>query len=429
MEEENVLTDEEKDMALGNVKIILEENNLYDVDVALDEDEDMYKIDNQNYAIIQFIGVNTRVKTTKSAFKILGVFNTIEEADDHINLLKQDKYESNFDTYIVELYKFIPSYPLGNQDSEKYMHEVVLRYRLKIELDKELYEIRKRKLMTGSQINYKEKPKNMPEFKELNEQIINKEIDKTKIYRDKTHKNIAEKLERRKQMSEKNELKLVKSIITLPDQHYVILAIIEDPINDDIFFNTEFKNNNCVTGEINNIGPRIIKIKGAFKNFDDAKLQCEKLKENEKYYDLIIAEMYNWLDSSPDLQQIPKEYDNKELNRLTKTHAGETKLTQYYENLRKQNTISQSQISQASSASTNNSFNPNNVISSAFQSEIYDSKSGSLTNIINDELNINKNLYDKSIPAPPPIINTNNSNEYISNDIKEQLKMLGINNQ
>lgn len=439
MEEENILTDQEKDMALSNVKIILQESNLYDVDVALNEDLDINRIDNQNYAVIQFIGVNTRVRSEKSAFKILGIFDTVDDAADHINILRKDSYESNFDTYIVELYKFITSYPLKNMDSEKYMHDVVLRHRLKLELDKELYDTRKRKLMTGSQTNYKkEKPANIPEFKDLNDTIINKELDKNKIFRDKTHENIARKLEKRKQMSEKNQLRLIKSSITIPDQNYIVLNIIEDPVNDDIFFNTEFVNNtNVLNNNDNNkiVNPRIIKIKGAFNKYEDAKAHCEKLKEHndEKYYDLIIAEMYNWLDSLPNIQQIPKEYDDKELNRLTKTHDSETKLTQYYENLRKQNTIS-SQVTNTNI--TNNSLN--NVISNSFQSQPYNPSSGSLTNIINDELNIDRTKYN-SIPAfppgspPPPLasasasIPSNNNNQYISDDIMAQLNKLGIN--
>ena len=75
-------------------------------------DEDAMKKDNQNYAVVSFIGPELTAKSEKYGFRVMGVFSDIDSAQDHIlDMADHAKDGTMYDTGIVELYKFVPSYP------------------------------------------------------------------------------------------------------------------------------------------------------------------------------------------------------------------------------------------------------------------------------------------------------------------------------
>lgn len=330
--EEFKYTDEQYKEALDKTLNILKEKNSYDENVNLVEDKE--RIKDQNWAVIQFVGKTCKVKTTIPGFKILGIFYTEDDALELVDLIKKDNYDKHFDTYIVELYKFVLSYPIDCNHDE-YMNNVIIRHKFNIQLTQELYNIRKNDLVNGPKIYHKDKPDEIPDFNQLNT-LKNEEIkinnNNNNIYRDKVHKRIKEKLEQKNKDKIEAELKLIKSQKYVPEQEYVVLTIIKEPICTHDCYKQYYLDKSE--------DPCVIKIKGAFKTEDEAKKYCEKLLDQKSMdeednitffeHDITIVEMYNWVSSLPNLNDVNNEYANKTLDNLDKTHKNEASLANNY---------------------------------------------------------------------------------------------------
>jgi len=81
--------------------------SLYNEDLNLDTDSTV--IECQNYIVISFVGPKFSAKSDINGFRIMGAFETIEDYQEHINTLTNE--EKIFDTGLIEMYKFVPSYP------------------------------------------------------------------------------------------------------------------------------------------------------------------------------------------------------------------------------------------------------------------------------------------------------------------------------
>lgn len=64
------------------------------------------KVTGQNYLVCNIVGPGLRQAIKKSAFRILGAFDTEAEANAHAELYK--KLDSRFDIYVCAMYEFLP---------------------------------------------------------------------------------------------------------------------------------------------------------------------------------------------------------------------------------------------------------------------------------------------------------------------------------
>lgn len=328
------LNDDEKIDILKRAKEQLKTNYPDDVDDIVYDDPNFLKINGQNYALIAYVGKDFKAKTEVPGFKILGAFNEIDDAIKHLDLLKEDPYEKYFDIFFVELYKFMPSIPfldknMTQQKVDKFLYDIIIRNKLKANIDKEAFELRKYKLTTkkGTTVSRNKIDEPVDEaFKKANEEK-NKEYATVpdKLPRDNTHKRLLEKLQNRGKLNTK-KLELLKSEIHIKGQNYAVVTMIKDPIVDDELFVNEFKN------EFKNDTDRmIIKIHGVFNSEEEAKEHCKTVINFTDEFHVSVISLYEWGAALPDLESVQNsEYNDSTLNKLYKTHTSEAKAGQMY---------------------------------------------------------------------------------------------------
>jgi len=83
---------------------------------------DMITVPGQQYALISVVSPASKQKNDACAVKIKGVFATQEEAQSWAKKLQQ--FDSTFDIYLVELYKWLPIPPNDDMiESQVYQDE------------------------------------------------------------------------------------------------------------------------------------------------------------------------------------------------------------------------------------------------------------------------------------------------------------------
>jgi hypothetical protein len=333
------ILDSIKEQVLKNLELA----NAYDEDLNLDED--LLKVPKQNYAVISFVGPKLTAKTDIYGLRLMGAFDTIEEAQDHILAFK--KNEKSFDTCIVELYKWIPSYPDSNDTSQKdvdtFLNKLIIDYKTVKEEKKVTYEERK-KLIKANKKRYIEKEVD-PDLKEKLQARSKEEIeikdpkdkgkDKDKVLedqdqdqvqdlvtapvRDKTHARLIERLnQRRKKFNEEQNAKkdLTKDLTK--------------DLNLEKSRNRVFGQNFAAITYVGNTGSNkrtAIKIKGFFDDYDSCSKHCKDLMTQDDTYDILICEMYSWIPCDPETDSIKHIYNDEKLNEMFKAHEEETSVT------------------------------------------------------------------------------------------------------
>ena len=77
-------------------------------------DEDLFLPNNQNFALVSFVGPELRQKNDKFGMKIRGVFGTRDEADAHIRKIR--RFDTYTDVFLVDVGKWLlvppPSFPI-----------------------------------------------------------------------------------------------------------------------------------------------------------------------------------------------------------------------------------------------------------------------------------------------------------------------------
>jgi len=111
---------------------------------------DVLKVPGQNWALVSFVSPNSNQKHTSIGMKIRGVFDTREEANDHIKRLI--KLDPIFDIYVCEMYNWclVPPDPdlIADQTyQEDQLNALVSEYRKNQIYAKEHFEERKRELI------------------------------------------------------------------------------------------------------------------------------------------------------------------------------------------------------------------------------------------------------------------------------------------
>jgi hypothetical protein len=111
---------------------------------------DTLKVSSQNWALVSFVSPNSNQKSTSIGMKIRGVFDTREEANEHIKRLI--RIDPMFDIFICEMYNWclVPPDPelIADQNyQEEQLNCLVSEYRKNQIFAKEHFEERKRELM------------------------------------------------------------------------------------------------------------------------------------------------------------------------------------------------------------------------------------------------------------------------------------------
>ena len=314
------------------INSLIEEENILDVDKNLDTD--FIKVQDQSYAVVSFIGPIFTAKTDTYGLRVMGVFPTYEDAEDHIDILMSNKETRAFDTCIVELYKFVPSYPFlefpetlePQEFVDSYLNEVIINYKKQRIVDKINYNYRKT-LLAANKTKYKEKDEIpvevVPEGPPV--EMIKETKEERKLIRGPVHQRLVNKLrEQQQKQKEQKEQKTLLNLESAPIKcgalKYVLISYV-------------------VNGNDNRAA---MKLKGAFVTEEDARAHVKNLIEYDATYDILIAEMYKWIPCIPDTSKIETEYNDERLNILNKAQKKENLKTRQYHRKRIDNILNES---------------------------------------------------------------------------------------
>jgi hypothetical protein len=111
---------------------------------------DVLKVPSQNWALVSFVSPNSNQKSTSIGMKIRGVFDTREEANEHIKRLI--KLDPMFDIFVCEMYNWclVPPDPelIADQTyQDEMLNSLVSEYRKNQIYAKEHFEERKREML------------------------------------------------------------------------------------------------------------------------------------------------------------------------------------------------------------------------------------------------------------------------------------------
>lgn len=124
--------------------------------LSLDEnvDKDTEKVSGQNYALISVVSPQGGQKSENICLKIKGVFNTLEDANKHAEMLQ--KIDSTFDIYVVEMYSWllVPPDPtlIEQKHVDSKLNEIIGCHRESQLKAKMYFEERKRELIENINI-------------------------------------------------------------------------------------------------------------------------------------------------------------------------------------------------------------------------------------------------------------------------------------
>lgn len=138
--------------------------------LTLDEvvDKDTEKVHGQNYALISVVSPQGDQKHDNICIKIKGVFNTVEEANKHAEILQ--KIDSTFDIYVVEMYSWLLVPPdvtlLEQKHVDSKLNEIIGGHRESQIKSKMYFEERKRELIENINIENEERKQENEKIKD-----------------------------------------------------------------------------------------------------------------------------------------------------------------------------------------------------------------------------------------------------------------------
>jgi hypothetical protein len=326
--------DEIKAMAFNN----LTKQNAWNIDLNLNEDDT--KIPGCNYMVTSFVGPDMTAKSQIYGLCFLGAFETVEEAVDYID----DACNKTYDTGIVEMYKFTPNRPSmkpeTQEDVDKFLNDVIVKYKIEREEARLVYEYRKEKLMVNEN-RFVENEEQPPEIDFKNANKLAEEASKiTNQARDKTHARLKEKLRQRQEATKTAEgsATVAESTATKTTEgsaktveHTKVQQMPNLPKKHLTGSNNRIDGQNYVAlsyvGNTGNNNRVAMKIRGVFDKYEECAEFCKELQEVDNDYDIVVADMYRWLPCDPDVSKIQNQvHDDEQLNRLISTSTMEPKV-------------------------------------------------------------------------------------------------------
>ena len=144
--------------------------------LSLDEnvDKDTEKVSGQNYALISVVSPQGSQKSENICLKIKGVFNTLEDANKHAEMLQ--KIDSTFDIYVVEMYSWLLVPPDPNLIEQKHvdskLNEIIGGHRESQLKAKMYFEERKRELIENINIENDRRKEENEKMKEEESTVV-----------------------------------------------------------------------------------------------------------------------------------------------------------------------------------------------------------------------------------------------------------------
>ena len=144
--------------------------------LSLDEnvDKDAEKVSGQNYALISVVSPQGGQKSENICLKIKGVFNTLEDANKHAEMLQ--KINSTFDIYVVEMYSWllVPPDPtlIEQKHVDSKLNEIIGGHRESQLKAKMYFEERKRELIENINIENDRRKEENEKMKEEESAVV-----------------------------------------------------------------------------------------------------------------------------------------------------------------------------------------------------------------------------------------------------------------
>lgn len=144
--------------------------------LLLDEkvDKDTEKVSGQNYALISVVSPQGGQKSENICLKIKGVFNTLEGANKHAEMLQ--KIDSTFDIYVVEMYSWllVPPDPtlIEQKHVDSKLNEIIGGHRESQLKAKMYFEERKRELIENINIENDRRKEENEKMKEEESGVV-----------------------------------------------------------------------------------------------------------------------------------------------------------------------------------------------------------------------------------------------------------------
>ena len=147
------------------------EKNVRSLTLDQNVDTDTEKMHGQNFALISIVSPDGNQKAKNICLKIKGVFNTVEEANKHAEMLQ--KLDDTFDIYVVEMYSWllVPPDPelLEQKHVDSKLNEIIGGHRESQLKAKAYYEERKRELLENINIENERRTEENKKLKEEKE--------------------------------------------------------------------------------------------------------------------------------------------------------------------------------------------------------------------------------------------------------------------
>lgn len=289
-----------REVAVKNLEEILSDN-------AKVLQEDSKKFKKQNYAVVSYVGPTFTAKTKLNGMSFLGVFENLQEAREYA-MYASKKCKKKYDVYIVEMYKFIASWPESTDTQEsydKFLADIVKEHRIETEVSRLSFEVRKHKLKNNKDRFIEKERIELP--------IVNDEIPDPNPENGKDNNensNEVDKSNRKKYTfdsddsdddEDKKDLEyLTKINVKMDEYNFVAVTFVGA--------NHEVENKRCA-----------IKIRKFFETLAQAETFCKELQQIDPIFDTTVVQMYNWIQCNPDLSNINVVHDNDKLNKLLNT--------------------------------------------------------------------------------------------------------------
>ena len=297
-----------KKECIARAKAELIDTKGFDLFLNLEKDDQDLREHGQEISLISFLGPYDSLKAKHETllFNIRGCCDTVDET--RKKLTDIEKITKKYDIYTFEMYTWIaippnPEFMEDNDKHELYLNKIICDHKLKLQVDKELFETRKRLMTTNPDLN--------SEPNKIKDNEINKVEEVNKV----------------EEINEVNKVEEVNEIVTISKTD---VSSIKDNIEE---FNGKEKLDQCRIDDQNwavisivgtDILGRALKVKGFYETEDEARAKAVMLTDVDNTFDNYVVECYRWLraDISPD-EINDQVYDNEELNNMNKEHKSQ----------------------------------------------------------------------------------------------------------
>ncbi len=302
------LPEDVKLQCVTNARKNLNDSGGYDRVLNLEKDDVDLREPGQEIALISFVGPYTSLKAKYKDlyFNVRGACESVD--DTRSRLTEIQKITKKYDVYTFEMYTWIaippnPEFMDSNDAHEDYLNKLIISHKLKLEVDKEMYEARKR--LMG----------NNPDLNVHSEGMV--EIEDSKETEDSENKDVETVTE--------VEISKPETITKIDSESFATHNCVKEQKFESKEKLDECKSEGQEWAVISIVGNNelghALKIKGFYEKEEDARTKTKELSEIDPTYNNYVVETYRWLnaDISPDDIE-DQVYDNEELNSMNQEH-------------------------------------------------------------------------------------------------------------